>query len=526
MRKIREVLRLKHECCRSQREIAAACNMSASTVSEYLLRAARSGLTWDAAREFSDAEVEQLLFTQLAQNEPSMRKDVDCSWIHSELRRHGVTLQLLWEEYAAGATDGRPYQYSQFCDIYARWRKRLRLSMRQVHRAGEKVFVDYSGKRPRIVDPATGEVRDVELFVAVLGASSYTFAEATFTQTVGDFVVSCVRALEFFGASPEIIVPDQLRSAVARPDRYDPDINQTFLEFAQHYGMSAIPAPPRKPKGKAKVEVGVLVVQRWVLARLRNRTFFSLAELNAAIRVLLDELNARPLAKLDESRRDLFLRLDRPAMRALPVTRFEAAERATRRVNVDYCVEFDRRFYSVPCALRGTTVEVRASRAVVDIWSKGVRVASHPRNYERHGAAIIAKAHRPKEHEDYGEWPPERFLSWAAKFGNAVEEVVRRTLSRYPRPEMGYRPALGILRLAERHGSAAMNAACDRALANAGSSAPHRQYIAEILKRGLHRDISVPPPTRVALRHENVRGGPYFDQEEDREQRRDNSKTH
>jgi transposase len=439
------------------------------------VRAKGALLTWDQARALSEAEVEARLFTYLGRGEPSPRAPIDFNWVHRELRLVGVTLQPLWGEYqqAAQARDQRPYQYSQFCDRYADWRKQRRLSMRQVHRAGEKAFIDYSGKKPHIADPTTGEVREVELFVGVLGASNYTFAEATLTQTTLDFAASSVRMLEYFGAAPQIIVPDQLRSAVKGPDRYDPDINLTFLDFAQHYGMAVIPAPPRPPKAKAKVEMGVLIAQRWILARLRHRTFFSLAELNNAIAELVEELNSRRFQKLDGTRRSAFEELDLPAMRPLPAIRFEVAERMTRRANIDYCVEFDSRLYSVPNALCGKPIEIRATRSTVELWYAGTRVASHCRSYGRKGLPSIKPEHRPKSHAEYGDWPPERMLGWAAKFGPHVEEVVRRTMRRYPCPEMGYRPVLGILRCADKHGAEQMDAACQRALSGAGNSAPH-----------------------------------------------------
>lgn len=516
MRKIREVLRLRYECGCKHRQIALSCSVSPSTVADYLERAEAAGLTWDQARELSEAEVESRLFTLLGRSEPAARVPVDFAWVHRELARVGVTLQLLWGEYqlAAQQRNERPYQYSQFCELYAAWRNQRRLSMRQVHRPGEKMFVDYSGNKPRVVDRETGEVMAVELFVAVLGASNYTFAEATLTQTLPDFAASVVRSLEYFGAAPNILVPDQLRSAVSKPDRYDPDINQTLHELAVHYGMAVIPAPPRTPKAKAKVEAAVLIAQRWILARLRNRTFFSLAELNVAIAELVEELNTRRFQKLEGTRRSTFETLDRPAMKPLPVVRFEVKERETKLANIDYHVEFDGRHYSVPFGLRQQPIEVRATTGIVECWHNGARVASHRRSYARVGTAVTLKEHRPQSHEDYGDWPPERMLAWAERFGPHVEEVVRRTMARYPRPEMGYRPVLGILRVAQKHGKERMDAACHRALAVAGSSAPHRRHIEGILKRGLEREPIAPPPmTPRSIAHENVRGGDYFDQE-------------
>lgn len=516
MRKIREVLRLHHECACENRQIALACCISPSTVSEYLHKAERQGLTWELAKGMSEAEVESRLFTHVGRFEPPARVAIDFDWVHREMRRDGVTLQLLWGEYGKAATESgaRPYQYSQFCELYSTWRGTRRLSMRQTHRAGEKLFIDYSGRKPRVVDRDTGEITEVELYVAVLGASNYAFSEATRTQQLGEFCASTVRALEYFGRCPWILVPDQLRSAVSKADRYDPDINQTFHDLAQHYGMAVIPAPPRKPKGKAKVENGVLIAQRWILARLRNRTFFSLEELNNAISELLEELNHRQFTKLEGTRYTAFEKIDRPAMRALPVLRFEVAERKTKRANVDYHVDFDDRYYSVPFQLRRQLIDVRATSTIVELFHRGERVASHRRSYGPKGTPVTAPEHRPKCHEDYGEWPPERMTNWAATFGCHVEEVVRRKLSEYPYPEMGYRAVLGILRCAEKHGATRMDAACQRAMAGTSQTAPHRRYIEAILKRGLDKAPPVAAPTTPRCgSHENVRGPDYYSKE-------------
>jgi transposase len=358
MRKIREVLRLKNELGLGHRAIAASCAIAKGSVCDYLKRAAKAGLTWEQARELSDAEVESRLFRHIDRNEPNARVPIDFVWVHRELRRAGVTLQLLWLEYQestarAGGGRGSAYQYSQFCDLYASFRSRLEPSMRQVHRAGEKAFVDYSGKKPHIVDRETGEVIEVELFVMVLGASNYTYAEATRTQKLGDFVASNVRAFAYLGCVPEVLVPDQLRSAVSGPHRYDPDVNPTYLEMAQHYGVAIIPARPRKPKDKAKVEVGVQIAQRWILACLRNRTFFSLDELNAAIAELLERLNGRRFQKLDGCRRSAFESIDRPdeaaARGSLRAGRLEGSEgqhrlpRRLRRAPLQRAARDDRR---------------------------------------------------------------------------------------------------------------------------------------------------------------------------------------
>ncbi|XXY25764.1 IS21 family transposase [Sorangium sp. So ce233] len=514
MRKVREILRLKFECKRSRAEIAAAACVGESTVSGYLARAERAGLTWEAAREMTEVEVEARLFRDVGRNEPPARVPIDLPWVHRELSKPCVTLQTLWLEYreaSAAQAPLKPYEYSRFCDLYAGWKNKLGVVMRQVHRAGEKAFIDDSGRRPHIVDRTTGEVTEVELFVAVLGASNYTYAEATRSQKLVDFVCSTVRMFEYFGGVPEVLVPDQLRSAVSGPDRYEPDINPTYLEMARHYGVTVIPARPRKPRDKAKVEGGVLIAQRWILASLRHRTFFSLAELNDAIALLLERLNARPFQRLDGCRRTAFESIDKPAMRPLPTQRYELAEWRHAKVNIDYCVSYDDRLYSAPYALVGARVEIRATASAVELFHRGVRVASHARSYGRKGTAAIADEHRPRAHRDYGKWPPERVVAWAETIGPNVGELARAVMSRRTHPETGYRTCLGVIRLADKYGRERVEAACVRAL-RIGS--PTAKSVTAILKNGLDRVPLVEPPPREALAHENIRGAEYFDKEE------------
>jgi transposase len=521
MRKVREVLRLKNECDLTERQISVSCGISKGSVHDYLKRADEAGLTWQLARTMSDAEVEARLFKQLGRHEPKARAPIDFEWVHRELRKAGVTLQLLWTEYqqaVASRSDGlRPYQYSQFCDLYASWRSRLAVSMRQVHRAGEKAFVDYSGEKPRFVDANSGEVQQAELFVMVLGASNYTYAEATLTQRLADFLASHVRAFEYFGASPQVLVPDQLRSAISGPDRYDPEVNVAYLEMAQHYGMAVLPARPRKPKDKAKVEAGVLVAQRWILACLRNRTFFGLEDLHTAIAELLERLNTRPFQRLEGCRRSAFESIDRPAMKPLPSSRYERADWKKAKVNVDYHVVFDDRFYSVPHVLVGARVEVRATANTVELLHGGVRVASHRRSYGRKATYVTLDEHRPKSHRDYGAWPAERMIAWAGSFGPSVARVAEKILARYPHPEMGYRGIFGLVRTAEKHGAVRTDAACARALAVAGPWGPTRKYVEAILARGIeHAAVAAPAPDTRPVTHDNVRGASYFDKEANR----------
>ena len=520
MRKIREVLRLKFERGLGHRAIAASCAIGKGSVSEYLSRAREAGLSWAEAKGLSDAEVERRLFHKLGCNEPSQRVPIDFVWVHRELRRTGVTLQLLWLEYQeAVATTGstRPYQYSQFCDLYSGFRDKLEPSMRQTHRAGEKAFVDYSGKKPSIVDRETGVVTEVELFVMVLGASNYTFAEATLTQRLGDFIASNVHAFDYFGCVPQILVPDQLRSAVSGPHRYDPDINPTYLEMAQHYGLAVIPARPRKPKDKAKVEAGVLLAQRWILACLRNRTFFSLDELNEAIAELLERLNARPFQKLEGCRRSAFESIDRPAMRPLPRTRYVLAHWKDAKVDIDYHVSYQERLYSVPYTLVGAEVEVRATAATVEILHGGERVVAHRRCYGPKGKATTLEEHRPKSHRDYGAWPPSRIVAWAGTIGPSAAAVAERILTDKPHPEQGYRSCRALIRTASKYGHPRTEAACTRALAIGN---PTRKSVEAILKRGLDRLQLIEERTQDIGPHENIRGGDYFDKEEQRDSRR------
>lgn len=503
MRRIREVLRLKYEGGLGHRAIARACGVGTGTVSEYVARALSAGLTWPLPAELDDSGLEARLFRTATQIPGRARPD--CSGLHEELKRTGVTLLLLWTEYREVHPDG--YGYSQFCEIYRRWAKKLRPSMRQVHRAGEKTFVDFSGKRPHLIDRKTGQEVPVELFVGVLGASSYTYAEATLTQQLPDWIDAHRRMTEYFGGSSEIWVPDQLRSAVRQPCRYEPGINRSYHELATHYGAVVIPARPRKPRDKAKVESAVLVTQRWILARLRNQAFFDLAELNEAILALLDEINGRPMQKLGKSRRELWEQLDRPALKALPTSRYELAEWKECRPNVDYHIDVEHHLYSVPYQLRNEDVEARYTTTVVEIFYKNNRVASHIRRYDRRPATIAD--HMPSSHRAHAEWTPSRLIHWARKSGPATGRVVEKILASRPHPEQGYRACLGLMRLGRRHGDDRLEAACERA--------EHlRSYsfrtVDNILssKQDLLPLETDPPALTPTTAHDNIRGATYY----------------
>ena len=449
MRKIKEVLRL-HSLGLAQRQIARGCSLGQSTVSEYLKAAQAAGLHWPEVAEWDDARLAAALLPRPAsRDQPGRQPEPDFASIHTELQQHKhLTLLLVWQEYRGQNPDG--YRYSRFCELYQRWRRKQEVVLRQEHRAGEKLFVDYAGDIIPVHNPATGEIREAQLFVAVLGASNYTFAEATWTQGLGDWIGSHVRAFEFFDGVTEIVVPDNLKSGVTKACRYEPGVNLTYEEMAHHYGVAVVPARPRKARDKAKVEAGVLLVERWILAALRKRTFFSLGELNEAIAELLVRLNERPFRKRDGSRRTLYETLDRPALKPLPAERYQYGEWKTVRVNIDYHVEFDLHWYSVPYQLTQQEVEVHATASTVEIFHKGIRVASHARSHQAHRHSTIHQ-HRPKAHQRYLEWTPSRIVEWSGKIGPVTAQVVERILAGNRHPEQGFRSCLGIIRLGDKY---------------------------------------------------------------------------
>lgn len=505
MRTIKEVLRLKWSCGLGRRAIAKSCGIAKSTVIEYLRRAEKAGLSWPLPAELDDAALEHLLFPPVIVSESPRPLPVWAD-IHRELARKNVTLMLLWDEYKAQYPEG--YQYSQFCDLYRAYAKKLDISMRQVHHAGEKLFVDYCGQTVPVIDKSTGEVHDCQVFVAVLGASNYTYAEATYTQGLPDWTSSHVRALAFIGGVPEVLVPDNLLSGVTRACRYEPGVNRTYQELAVHYGAAVIPARVRKPKDKAKVEAGVLLVERWILAALRNRTFFSLAELNTAIRELLGKLNNRPFRKLPGSRMSRFLEIDRPALHPLPAVPFEYAEwKIKKRPGIDYHVEVDDHYYSVPYQLRNEYLDIRLTESTVEAFFLSKRVASHIRSYAKGRYTTVAD-HMPKAHRDYAEWTPERVIRWASETGKSTAELVTAILAKNIHPQQGFRSALGIITLAKRFGKDRVEAACKRALAIGGTSF---KSVKSILETGLDKKpLPEPKPISPAITHGNIRGPKYY----------------
>src|SRR6058998_1488264 len=477
MRKLREVIRLRLACGPSGRAIAQSCRLSGSTVSGYLGRIAVAKLGWPLRAA-----------------------------IHRELRRPHVTKQLLWQEYREQSPEG--YQYSQFCARYAAWTQRLPLTMRQVHRAGEKGFVDFSGGSLPIVDPQTGETAAATLFLAVLWASNLTYAEPVLHQDLPTWIGAHVNALAYWGGVPAALVPDNPKVGVTRPDYYDPDLNPTYAEFAQYYGTVILPARPYHARDKAKVEQGVLLAERWILAVLRNRIFYSLAELQSAVALLLERLNARPMRRLGQSRRELFEAIEREALRPLPARPYELALWTRPKVSIDYHVAFEDHYYSVPWQLRGERLDLRATATTVELFQHGRRVASHVRSHVKHQPSTDP-AHMPAAHRAHLEWSPSRLIAWGATVGPATAALMEAIMQQRPHPEQGYRACLGLMRLQKRYLAARLERACARALHFRACS--YKSVVA-ILNHRLDQEAL---PTAVDLprplpHHGNIRGSRYY----------------
>jgi transposase len=506
MQKLREILRHKLQLERSHRATAKALGISSAKVAGAASRAKHCQLDWAAVCGLDDVELETRMYGPRGGRRDG-RPLPDPVHIHTELHRPGVTLQLLHLEYLESSPDG--YRYTKYCELYRDWCKRRAATMRQTHVAGDKMFVDYSGKKPHIVDAATGEQLEVELFVAVLGASNYTYAEATLTQQLADWIGSNTRALSFFWGVPKAIVPDQLKSAVTKACRYDPAIQKTFDEFAEHYGTTILPARPYKPRDKAKVEVAVQVAQRWILARLRKQTFFSLAELNERIRELLDELNGRTMRVYGASRRELFERVERAALGPLPTDVFEYADWKRVALNVDYHAVFEDHYYSAPYTLLHEELWLRATAKTIEIFHVGKRVATHARSWVRFGHTTVT-AHMPLAHQKHAEWTPGRIMRWAETVGQNTTQLARAILDERCHPEHGYRSCLGIYRLAKKYGNDRVEAACARAFLAGARSYRH---VESILRHGLDRAAALdigPHGPGLGLTHENLRGREYY----------------
>jgi len=506
MRKIKEVLRLKWGQKLSNRQIAKSCSISHSTVSYYLLRADLAGLSWPLDPKLNDVTIENLLFPLIKQPRSERGPVPNMEYLYREMKKRSVTLQLLWYEYKQVNLNG--YQYSQFCHLYRQWVKKLDVTLRQQHKAGEKLFLDYAGQTVPIINPKTGEIHEAQIFIAALGASNYTYSEAAPGQDLYSWIRCHVHAFEFFGGVPHILIPDNLKAGVTNPCRYEPDINPTYQDLAEHYHSTVIPARPAKPRDKAKVESAVLVAERWILAALRNHTFFSLAELNKAIREKLSELNNRRFQKLNTTRKILYETVDKPALKPLPAQAYEYADWKKARVNIDYHVEVARHYYSVPYQLVREQVDVRLTATTVEVLFKNRRVVAHKRSHVPGGFTTI-KEHMPKSHQRYLEWTPSRISKWAGENGPNTQKLVIRIMENRPHPEQGFRSALGIIRLGKHYTPERVEKASIRALAIGACS---YKSVKSILKNGLDRQPllfehseDVQPPA-----HRNIRGRQYY----------------
>ncbi len=505
MRRIRQVLQLHFGVQTSARVISREVGVGRSTVQDYVARAQAAQLGWPLAAELTDAKLEQLLFPASGAA-PGVRRHPEPDWaaLVREMKRPAVSLMILWEEYLAAHPQG--YGYSRFCELYRAFERRLSPTMRQTHVAGQKAFVDYSGKKIPITDRLTGEIRMAEMFVGVLGASHLTYAEATWTQTLPDWIGAHVRMFRFFGAVPRLLVPDNLKSGIQKASFYDPEVNRSYGAMATHYGVGVLPARPRKPRDKAAVEAGVRFAQYYILGRLRNQTFFSLTECNAAVSAAMAAMNERVMRRLGVSRRQLFESVERPAMQELPEQDYEYAEWRLARVGIDYHVEVDGFFYSVPHALIREQVETRATSRTIEVFHRGRRIAAHARRYggPRHGTD---PAHMPSAHRRYAEWTPDRFTRQARDFGPHTEALILAVLARRPHPEQGFRTCIGILRLFRGLAADRAEAVSLRAVEVGVLS---YDSVASILRHGLDRSACSQQAEGTPLLHKNIRGSGYF----------------
>jgi transposase len=506
IKKIREIFRLKFELNLSHRTIGKMVNVSPGSVSRYSAPFQQQGLEWLQLKKMSDDEIKNILCKSRHIQSKQDFVEPNFKQVHQELKRKTVTLQLLWEEYKDIYKE-RAYGRSKFCQLYRAWSNKLQVTMRQHYKAGDKLFIDYAGSTVPVVDAKSGEIKEAQIFVAVMGASSSTFAEAAWSQKMPDWISSHVRAFTFFGGVTALLVPDNLRACTTKACRYEPVINDTYLAMAEHYKTAVLPARPVKPRDKAKAEIGVQVVGRWILARLRHQKFFSLFELNQAIAELLVVLNSKPFQKLQGSRLSLFEAIDKPALRPLPDEPYEYAEFKKAHLGLDYHLEIDHHYYSAPYELAKEPIDVRITENVIEIFNKGIRVASHIRSYRR-GAHTTVLEHMPKKHQKHMQWTPGRFLNWANTIGPKTFDLTKRLIEKKAHPEQAYRACLGLLNLVRHYGAIRLEAACHRTIHYQIFT---RRSVAEILKVGLDRlPLDQKTPTKFNDNHKNIRGPHYF----------------
>ena len=504
MRKIREVLRLTHDLRLSAREVRAATGVGKTAVADYVARARAIGVTWPVPPEIDDAELERCLFVPPAFRDAPVRPVPDWARVHEELKRRGVTLLLPWEEHRADCPDG--HCYSQFCVLYREWRRKLAPVMRQTHLAGDKLFVDWAGDTVPVVDAVSSTMRPAHLFVAVLGASSYTFAIACWSETLPDWIGAHAAALNFLGGVPKAVVPDNLKAGITTPSRYEPGVNRTYQTFADHYGFVVLAARPYKPRDKAKVETAVGIVERYILGRLRNRRYLSLDDLNAAVAECVARVNAKIMRHAGKSRAELFGALDAPVLAALPPAQFEYAEWKRATVAPDYHIEVDDHFYSVPWTLLRETVDVRVTTAMIEVLHKGIRVAVHVRANDK-GAATTLAEHRSPAHKAHAEWTPARIAEEATGIGPETALLVAAIMGAKRHPEQALRTCLGIIRLTKSYGPARVEAAARRGNVIGSKTLAS---IRSILEKNLDGIAPAGTPEPAPILHQNIRGRGYY----------------
>jgi transposase len=504
MRKLKEVLRLTYQQGLTRRQVASSCGLGVGTINDYLKAFTAAGLSWPLPENMSDSELaERLRGGETGAGRPR-REFPDMDVLHQELRRKNVTLKLLWSEYRREVPEG--YGYSQFCAYYNRWKSRIDPVMRQSYGPGEKMFVDWGGQTVAIHDRETGEVNEASIFVAVLGASNYTWVEAFETQRLAHWINGHVHAYEFFGGVPRLTIPDNPKTAVIKACRYEPILHRSYEEMAEHYGTVILPTRPGKPRDKAKVETAVQIAQRWIIARLRDHKFFSLVVLNDTIRRLLDDFNTQAFQKLEGSRRSQYDEQERDKLIPLPQEAYRLASWSKAKVNIDYHVTVDKHHYSVPYRYVQKEVEVRRTESTVEVYCAGQRIAAHMRSWQP-GRYTTSAKHRPKSHQAHLEWTPSRLIDWAGTLGSCCGAVVEKILTEKPHPEQGYRSCLGILRLSKGFGHQRLEAACRRALHHQTCS---YQSIQSILENGLETQELDEPPERIVPSHRNLRGQNYY----------------
>ena len=506
MRQLREVLRLRLHAQLSLRQIRDSLKLSLGAIQKVISKADELGLTWGTIEKLNNQQLIQQFYSTPDTRQSSKFQLPDWIDLYQELKRKGTTKYLLWEEYCQQYPE-RHYSYSQYCILYQRWLKKQRRSMRQTHKAGEKLFVDYAGQTVPIVSNVTGEIKTAQIFVAVLGASNYTFCEATWSQKLPDWINSHVRAFDFIGGVPTIVVPDNLKSAVTKACRYDPELNPSYQQLAAHYGTAIVPARPLKPKDKAKAEVGVQIIERWILARLRHHTFFSLGELNVCIKVLLKEVNNKPFKQLKGTRQQWFDSIDRPALLPLPKQSYQYTDITTVKVNIDYHVQYEDHFYSIPHHLVGETIELHAKEYIIELYFHNQRITSHARKY--YSGMTTVSEHMPVKHEKHHKWTPGRLMNWAKDIGDEVLLWVKTVINQRQHPEQAYRVCLGLLNLSRSYPAERLNKACLIANKNSLYKLKHIKDILQSNQDQLLPENKESLPT-LPQAHENIRGPESF----------------